>query len=100
MASEQAGPEILRRREMWDSLVARGGATNVAPGLLRELGIYGGAQGVWVNKLVTENFSPDGVGIAVGLLHNGSSYADDLSDDGVIYHFPNTGRSAGRDASE
>jgi putative restriction endonuclease len=34
------------------------------------------------------------------VLHNGSSYDDDLSDDGIIYHFPDTERHAGRDAAE
>jgi len=28
--------------------------------------------------------------VTVGLLHTGSSYADDLSDDGVLYHYPAT----------
>jgi putative restriction endonuclease len=71
------------------------------PGLLRDLGIYGGgAQGVWVNKEVTGTGSPNGAGIAVAVLHNGSSYDDDLSDDGIIYHFPDTERHAGRDAAE
>ena len=91
MSTEQ-NPETRRRQAMWDSLIARGGPINVVPGLLRELGIYGGAQGIWVNKEVTGNQSVDGAGIAVGVLHDGSSYDDDLSDDGVIYHFPNTRR--------
>jgi hypothetical protein len=36
----------------------------------------------------------------MGLLHTGSSYADDLSADGVIYHYPRTQRSPNRDLSE
>jgi hypothetical protein len=100
MSGEMTAPEIRRRRVLWDSLVARGGPNNVAPGLLRELGIYGGAQGIWVNKALTRAGSPDGAGVAVAVLHNGSSYDDDLSDDGVIYHYPDTGRPAGRDAAE
>lgn len=71
----------------------------MAPGLLRELEIYGGAQGIWVDKARTSIVTPEGV--AVGLLHTGSSYADDLADDGVIYHYPQTWRaSGGRDAAE
>jgi hypothetical protein len=34
------------------------------------------------------------------LLHTGSSYADDLSEDGLIYHYPKTKRPPGRDLSE
>jgi hypothetical protein len=37
--------------------------------------------------------------IAISMLHNGSTYADDLSADGVIYHYPATQRP-GRDAAE
>ena len=92
--------ELQRRRLLWESLTARGGPSDIPPGLLRELGIYGGAQGIWVNKIVTGGASPDGAGVAVSLLHNGSSYDDDLMDEGIIYHFPDTGRHAGRDASE
>src|SRR5215472_10558353 len=43
---------------------------------------------------------PNGSGIAVGLLHTGSAYDDDLFEDGVIYHFPVTNRPGRRDASE
>ena len=35
--------------------------------------------------------------VAVGLLHAGSSYADDLDEDGVLYHDPSTKRNPGRD---
>jgi hypothetical protein len=37
--------------------------------------------------------------VTVGLLHTGSSYTDDLFDDGVLYHYPQTSTS-GRDAAE
>jgi hypothetical protein len=100
MAGDDINAEVQRRRALWDDLVANGGPTDVLPGLLRQLGIYGGAQGIWVNKTVTGQASPDGAGIAVGVLHNGSSYDDDLSDDGIIYYYPNTGRPVGRDAAE
>src|SRR5262249_48105237 len=33
-------------------------------------------------------------------LHTGRHYPDDLSDDGVIYHYPETSRPPGRDAAE
>jgi putative restriction endonuclease len=50
----------------------------VTPQLLRDLGIYGGAQGVWVNKERTSQITPGG-GVTVALLHTGASYADDLT---------------------
>ncbi len=91
--------ERARRGEQWMRLLAAGGPKRVAPSLVRELGIYGGAQGVWVDKDVTVNpQAPNGV--AVGLLHTGRSYADELSDEGVLYHYPATRRPESRDANE
>ena len=75
-----------------------GGPRGVTPQVLRELGVYGGAQGVWIDKARTIRVAPTGV--TMGLLHTGSSYADDLSTDGVIYHFPRTDRAGDRDLSE
>jgi hypothetical protein len=92
MSNGQSSSEALRRPGMWGSLLAAGGPRGVVPGLLRDLRIYGGAQGVWVDKDVTGHGARDGAGIALGVLHNGTSYKDDLSDDGVIYHFPRTTR--------
>lgn len=85
---------------MWADLVARGGPDRVPPGDLRELSIYGGAQGVWVDVNRTRDISNDGCGIAVAVLHNGSSYPDDLTSQSVRYHYPRTQRPARRDTSE
>ena len=38
--------------------------------------------------------------MTVGLLHTGTPYDDDFSEDGVIYHYPKTDRAPGRDAAE
>jgi putative restriction endonuclease len=92
--------ERQHREALWQSLIAVGSPENVAPGLLRELGIYGGAQGVWVDKARTARLTTDGVGATVGLLHTGVHYSDDLSADGVLYHYPHTGRPEARDRSE
>jgi hypothetical protein len=92
--------ELNTRMEMWRKLHDAGGPIGVPPQLLRDLGIYGGAQGIWVNKSRTAELSADGEGITVGVLHTGSSYADDMSEESVIYHYPKTGRPPGRDLSE
>ena len=89
--------ERRHRYDLWGILSAEG-ATDVAPSRLRELGIYGGAQGIWVDKTRTRAIDADGVTMSV--LHTGSSYADDLYDGGLLYHYPNTGRGPGRDAGE
>jgi hypothetical protein len=92
--------ELEYRRGMWASLVDAGGPKGVDPGVLRDLSIYGGAQGVWVDKARTSNLTEDATGVTVGLLHTGTSYADDLSDDGVLYHYPTTNRPRRRDLAE
>jgi hypothetical protein len=83
---------------MWAELCRQGGPRGVAPSLLRDLGIYGGMQGVWVDKARTHTLTSDGHGVTVGLLHTGSAYPDDLSDEGVLYHYPATGRRGKDDA--
>lgn len=77
-----AADELNRRLAIWDQLTKSGTARTLAPGLLRETA-YGGAQGVWVDKKLTGALAPP-YGATVGLLHTGSSYADDLSDDCVL----------------
>jgi putative restriction endonuclease len=100
MIGAHVDSESERREKLWEALLSAGGPGMVPPKLIRDLGIYGGAQGIWVNKEMTGGVSDDGAGVAVGVLHNGSSYADDLSDDGVIYHYPTTNRRGGRDEAE
>jgi hypothetical protein len=85
---------------MWDGLCSAGGPLGVKPELLRALGIYNGEQGIWVDKEHTQGLTPQGPGVTVGLLHTGSSYPDDLSSDGVFYHYPATNRPPGRDQAE
>ena len=97
MRNTEIEAELQRRNRMWGQLLSAGGPSNVRAELLRELGIYGGASGNWDNKGVTASLTAEGHGVAVSVLHNGSSYADDLTDDGLIYHFPNTRRLGNRD---
>jgi putative restriction endonuclease len=92
--------EFGRRMRMWSELHQHGGPTGVSPGLLRELGMLGGQQGIWVNKKRTGSLTSGGQGVTVGLLHTGKTYPDDLAEDGVLYHYPNTNRPPGRDMSE
>ncbi len=90
--------EFSRRVELWNQI--SGIATNVEPGVLRSARIYGGAQGIWIDKAVTGPLSADGQGIAVSILHTGHHYPDDLQEDGLIYHYPTTNRSTARDDGE
>jgi hypothetical protein len=38
--------------------------------------------------------------VTVGVLHTGRHYPDDLSDTALLYHYPETDRTSGRDESE
>jgi hypothetical protein len=88
-----------RRLNIWHSISTQN-LENVEPQHLRNLGIYGGAQGIWVDKAHTASpeIGPDGATVAI--LHTGRHYPDDLSDDGLIYHYPITSHPPARDASE
>ena len=90
--------ERQHREEMWSELVRQGGPKRTKAQLLRRLGIYGGAQGIWVDKDRTKAIAPSGV--TVGLLHTGRHYADDLAEQGVVYHYPETARRYNRDQAE
>ncbi len=92
--------ELGLRRELWETLLAEGGPQGVAPSRLRELGIYGGAQGCWVDKKRTQHLTDDRTGVTVRVLHTGRHYADDLSENEILYHYPRTGRPPARDRLE
>jgi HNH endonuclease len=89
--------ETKRRIDLWHT-ISNERLDDLEPARLRDLGIYGGAQGIWVDKAHTA--SPETGPVTVAILHTGRHYADDLSDDGVIYHYPTTSRPAARDAGE
>jgi putative restriction endonuclease len=91
--------EFERRLGMWADLLDQAGPERVAPAALRSLGIYGGASGVWTDAARTRNIGGTD-SLAVGLLHTGRHYPDDLSDDALLYHYPDTNRPPGRDESE
>jgi hypothetical protein len=91
--------ELKRRLEVWAEFKARGGPDGVDPQLIRQLRIHPGQQGIFRDLDVTSVVSGTPAGITVALRHTGTSYADDLSDDGIIYHYPETLRG-GRDALE
>jgi putative restriction endonuclease len=84
--------DILARAESLDSWPL------LTPNEVRELGIYGGASGVWVDKSRTNALAKEGV--AVGLLHTGRHYDDDIDETGVLYHYPTTQRPESRDNNE
>jgi len=90
--------EITRRLDVWNKLQKSPNWPLVSAQEVKNLGIYGGASGVWVNKNLTSEVAPEGV--AVGLLHTGKHYDDDVDETGILYHYPTTNRPPSRDANE
>ena len=90
--------EVARRLDAWNKLQKSPKWPLVSAQEVRDLGIYGGASGVWVDKTLTSEVAPEGV--AVGLLHTGKHYDDDVDETGILYHYPTTDRPASRDANE
>jgi putative restriction endonuclease len=99
MAETAIELERTRRLELMSAL-SQANVASLQPRKLRDLRVYGGAQGVWVDKALTSPATGHSDGATVAILHTGRHYPDDLSESGVIYHYPVTGRSAGRDAAE
>ena len=90
--------ELFRRIELFEKAKRLSVSGLNTPSDLKDLGVYGGASGVWVNKTVTSALVDSGV--AVGLLHTGKHYDDDIDDTGVLYHYPTTNRPESRDNNE
>ena len=87
-----------RRFKQREQLIAQFGQTLGVPAkAVNELRIYYGGRGIWFNKETTKSVADPGV--AVGVLHNGTSYDDDLEDDLILYHYPRTDQP-GTDRSE
>ena len=91
--------ELARRLKLWEQL-STGDTGNADPSALRSALVYGGTQGIWVDKKTTGALTMDGHGVTVSILHTGRHYPDDLSEDGLIYHYPATRRPPARDAAE
>jgi putative restriction endonuclease len=91
--------ELGRRRALWQQvqeLRQRGSLTSQA---LDTLGISRGQQGIFRDISRTAAVSGDSYGVTVSVRHTGRIYADDLSDDSLLYHYPVTGRGD-RDRNE
>lgn len=88
--------ELAWRLAAWSEIQRLGNV--VSPDWLRSRGLYGGMQGVWVDANRTRALESPGVAVAV--LHTGRHYADDLDEDLIIYHYPETLRAGLRDANE
>jgi putative restriction endonuclease len=73
MSQRAVDDERALRFALWGGLQANDGQDAVAPSTLKQLRIYGGARGIWVDKVRTQGISDDGAGVTVALLHTGPS---------------------------
>lgn len=53
-----------------------------------------------MDKKRTQHLTDDRTGVTVRVLHTGRHYADDLSENEILYHYPRTGRPPARDRLE
>jgi hypothetical protein len=68
--------EIEWRKELLAEIGGEAANYEIAPATLRDWRIYGGQQGIWVDKRRTSALTEDGNGLAVSLLHKGDVYPD------------------------
>lgn len=91
--------ELKRREQMFEQLI------EVSDGLptprqIRDLGMYGGAQGIYRDSKNTADLTEDGAGVTVSILHTGSHYDDDMGLHELLYHYPKTDRPPSMDQGE
>lgn len=90
--------ERARREALLAALRERADPKAAPPAVIKQLRIQVGEHGIYQDVENTRHLAPPS-GVALSVRHTGSSYADDLTDDAVIYHYPSTSRP-GRDAAE
>lgn len=95
--NSSAAKEFERRIDLERQAGGGDGPWLLSPSEYQRLGFYRGGRGIFIG--LEDSVLPAGVRATIGLLHNGSSYDDDLSDDVLVYHYPNTQRP-GRDSAE
>jgi putative restriction endonuclease len=91
--------ELKRRELMFDQLM-RTSAGLPNPSQIRELGMYGGAQGIYRDSKNTAELTEDGSGVTVSILHTGRHYDDDMGLHELLYHYPKTDRPPSMDQGE
>jgi hypothetical protein len=72
----------------------------VLPSYLREKKIYKGQQGIYRDKARTKSLSSDNNGVTVSVLHTGQFYPNDIAEELLLYHYPNTNRPGSFDEGE
>lgn len=90
--------EILWRGRAYQILQDAHPESEIPPAALHELGVYGGAAGIWCDRARTTKIVENG--LCVSFLHTGRHYADSFQGNTLVYHYPNTERPGVTDANE
>jgi len=92
--------EAAPRSALWRQLLAQNGARWLSPkDDIEARGLYRGQAGIFAE--VKADWAKDGSGsVALTLVYTGTSYDDDLTDEGLLYHYPSTNRRGTHDANE
>ena len=87
--------ERQRRADLWDAVLALGGPDGLTASDVNDKGLrlVAGGRGFYVDIKRTRPLSDDGHGLTVGFSVTGRVYADDIDDEGVIYHYPQSKES-------
>ena len=75
-----------------------GGLEGISASVIKEVGLSRGEQGIFFDQEQTRHLAAPGV--TLGLKYTGRIYSDDLSGEGIIYHYPSTKRPPSRDEAE
>jgi len=70
---------LMERLNLWEKIQKLPDG-EVDPSYIRELKIYKGATGI----------CRDDTGVCISVLNTGKHYPDDIFEDGILYHYPNT----------
>lgn len=97
--AERVQEEHSLRVNAWNRVRAIDADGMLTASQIENLGLYGGQAGIWRHKKRTSGTGAEH-GLAVSLRHNGTSYADDLSETGLLYHYPATDRPPSHDIGE
>jgi len=90
--------ELKWRMGKWEELQSLPSWPSITPGQIRELDLYAGMAGVYRDAKRTGILMGDG--ITVSILNTSGNYTDEITDNRLIYSYPNTLRHPSNDKGE
>ena len=81
--------EIRSRMSLWRHISNQHDTNNIPQSVIKENNLYKGQAGIY----------KQGGDLTLTVNHTGKSYPDEVSEDGILYHYPQTSRK-GKDEAE